>query len=187
MAFVGQTMDPWDVPVKQAVEVMQKIWGATSDHEYEIMTSTPVYQKVCDRFGSRTVLIYIFQTVQRCADSWRNGVGSTGITSLLSFFDSQEYLLDSDEERQEFAKYYLEDLHFLYKDSDREDKKVRKSGCYPVHVSDNEMILYRNGRGFFAAPWLSRRLLHTSLLPKVLKRFLASTILINQLLQLSVV
>ena len=60
MAFVSQTVDPWDVPVKQAVEVMQKIWDATSAHEYEITTSTPVYQKVCDRFCSRMVLIYIY-------------------------------------------------------------------------------------------------------------------------------
>jgi len=25
MAFVGQTMDPWDVPVKQSALIMQKI------------------------------------------------------------------------------------------------------------------------------------------------------------------
>jgi hypothetical protein len=46
MAFVGQTADPWDVPVKQAVKVMQKIWDATTDNEYEITTSTAVFHKV---------------------------------------------------------------------------------------------------------------------------------------------
>jgi hypothetical protein len=46
MAFVGQTTNPWDVPAKQAVMVMQKIWNATSTHKYEIMTSTPIYKKV---------------------------------------------------------------------------------------------------------------------------------------------
>ena len=127
MVFVSQTADPWDVPVRQAVEVMPKIWDATCDHEYNIMSSTPVFQKVCDTFGFRKILIFIFQTVQRCADSWRNVVGSTGITGLLAFFDSQDSLRDSDEERQEFAKYYLKDLRFLYKDSDSEDKKVCKS------------------------------------------------------------
>ena len=50
MAFVGQTADPWDVPVKQAVKVMQKIWDATTDKEYEITISTVVYHKVSDRF-----------------------------------------------------------------------------------------------------------------------------------------
>ena len=115
------------MPVRQAVEVMQKIWDATCDHEYNIMSSTPVFQKVCDTFGFRKILIFIFQTVQRCADSWRNVVGSTGITGLLAFFDSQYFLRDSDEEHQEFAKYYLKDLCFLYKDSDSEDKKVCKS------------------------------------------------------------
>jgi hypothetical protein len=48
MAFVGQIADPWDVPVKQSVQVMQKIWDATSHYEYEIATSAAVYQKVRD-------------------------------------------------------------------------------------------------------------------------------------------
>jgi hypothetical protein len=46
ITFVSQTADPWDVPVRQAIEVMQKIWDATSDDKYEIMTSTLVYQRV---------------------------------------------------------------------------------------------------------------------------------------------
>ena len=46
MVFIGQTADPWDVPVKRAVEVMQKIWNSTSLREYEITNLTPVYQKV---------------------------------------------------------------------------------------------------------------------------------------------
>jgi hypothetical protein len=70
MVFVSQTVDPWDVPVKQAVEVMQKIWDATCDCEYEIMPSTQVCQKVCDMFGSRAILIFIFQMIQRCPDLW---------------------------------------------------------------------------------------------------------------------
>ena len=164
------------MPVKQAVEVMQKIWDATCHREYKITPSTPVCQKVCDTFGSRTILTFIFQTIQRCVDSWRNVVGSTGTSSLLAFFDSQESLRDSDEERQEFAKYYLEDLRFLYKDSDSEDKKVCKSGRYPVH---NKMILYRNGKGSFAAHWFSRHSLRTSQLPKAPRRFPASMVLIN--------
>ena len=59
MAFVGQTADPWDVPVKQSVKVMQKIWDETNNYQYEITTSTAVYQKVCDWFGSTTILKYI--------------------------------------------------------------------------------------------------------------------------------
>ena len=46
MAFVGQTANPWDVPIKQAVLVMQKIWDATTDNEYKITMSTAVFQKV---------------------------------------------------------------------------------------------------------------------------------------------
>jgi hypothetical protein len=48
LAFVGQTADPWDVLVKQLVQVMQRIWDATSHYDYEITTSAAIYQKVCD-------------------------------------------------------------------------------------------------------------------------------------------
>ncbi|KAH9023765.1 hypothetical protein EDB85DRAFT_1894623 [Lactarius pseudohatsudake] len=110
MAFVGQTADPWDVPIKQAVEVMQKIWDATNGHEYEITSSSAVCQKA----------------IQRLADSWRNVIGSIGISSVQTFCDSQDLLRDSDSERQKFASYYLEDLRFLYEDTDHEDKKKWK-------------------------------------------------------------
>jgi hypothetical protein len=45
----------------------------------------------------------------------------------MAFFDAQDDLRESDVERQEFAKYYLMDLRFLYKDSDHDDKRVRDS------------------------------------------------------------
>ena len=53
MAFVGQTVNPWDVPVRQSLLVMQKIWDVTSTVEYQITPTTPIYQKVCDRLASR--------------------------------------------------------------------------------------------------------------------------------------
>ena len=56
MAFVGQTTNSWDVPVKQSVKVMQKIWDETNSYQYEITTSTSVYQKVCEWYGSMTIL-----------------------------------------------------------------------------------------------------------------------------------
>ena len=57
MAFVGQTVDPWDVPVKQAVAIMQKIWNTISSKPYEITDSTLVYKKVsvCQRICSLSV------------------------------------------------------------------------------------------------------------------------------------
>lgn len=42
----------------------------------------------------------------------------------MAFFDNHSALQDSDEERVNFAKYYLEDLRFLYKDAEDENKKV---------------------------------------------------------------
>lgn len=42
----------------------------------------------------------------------------------MVFLNAQEDLWDSDEENVVFAKYYLEDLCFLYKDSEHESKKL---------------------------------------------------------------
>ena len=68
----------------------------------------------------------------------------------MAFFDAPQVsedddniinLQNSDEERINFAKFYLEDLRFLYKDSADEDKKV----CGPEYdhgkLSNNIMIL----------------------------------------------
>ena len=42
----------------------------------------------------------------------------------MAFFEAQPDLQNSDEERKGFAKYYLKDLRFLYKDCENENKKV---------------------------------------------------------------
>jgi hypothetical protein len=46
MAYVGQSMDPWDMPPKLAVKTMQTIWNATGGKDYEVTALTAVYQKV---------------------------------------------------------------------------------------------------------------------------------------------
>lgn len=42
----------------------------------------------------------------------------------MAFFDSQPDLQNSDVERIEFAKFYLEDLRFLYENTENKNKKV---------------------------------------------------------------
>jgi len=68
------------------------------------------------------------QVVQHLAESWHKTIGSTGIAIILEFCDSQDSLVDSDEERVEFATYYLEDSRFLYGDADDDNKKVCHHG-----------------------------------------------------------
>ena len=74
------------------------------------------------------------QTVQRLVDSWCNVIRSNGIAVLMAFFDTQPGLQDSDKERVDFSKSYLEDLRFLYKDSNNADKKVCYFEHYPSHL-----------------------------------------------------
>ena len=58
---------------------------------------------------------------------------------LLAFFDSQDDLRESDTERQDYANYYLTNLRFTYKDSDREDKSVSKFKYNPQYLSNNDV------------------------------------------------
>lgn len=96
---------------------------------------------------------------------------------LMAFFDSQADMRDSDSDRQEFARCYLKDLRFLYKDSKNEDKKVRHSKCpHPSLVITSE-YLFRSGRGSFVVH-SSSSLSVLILLPlKVLWMFPTSTMI----------
>lgn len=136
MAFVGQVENPWEMPTKLALEVMQKIWNATCAFEYQITKETEVYHRVrTNRLGSGTILIYIFQAKQRLADSWRVIIGDTGLSSLKAFFDARE-IYNSNEERQRFAKHSLERFRFLYRDSEGEVCSQDDIPC----VGGNDMI-----------------------------------------------
>jgi hypothetical protein len=152
------------MPVRKAVRAMQYIWDVSCAYKYKITRNTPVHQKVCDQSGSGTIPISNSQAVQHCADSWQKMLSG----QLASRpFDSREYLRNSHEERQEFARYYPKDFRFLYKDTDRGDKNACKPGCYPVTPL---MVFYRNGGGNCVTAWTlgcPDVLLHTSQQPKV--------------------
>lgn len=62
--------------------------------------------------------------MQRVSDSWRSTMGSTAIAVVLAFCNGNPELKDSDENRQEFATDYLENLRFLYQKSDGDDITV---------------------------------------------------------------
>ena len=83
-------------------------------------------------------------------DSWHNVIGSAGIAILLVFCDSQDDLCSSDEEHVEFAKYYLEDLHFLYTDTDHDDKKVHDPNTIVVYISKDS----QQWKGVFCGPFI---------------------------------
>ena len=54
---------------------------------------------------------------------------------LMAFFDDQPDLQNSDEECIIFAKFYLENLRFLYKDSENENKKLCDFDNNPSHLT----------------------------------------------------
>ena len=74
----------------------------------------------------------MLQTVQCTSDSWCNTTGSTGVAVILAYCYSNPDLRDSDENRQEFAAFYLQHLRFLYKKSGGDDPAVRTL----FHITD---------------------------------------------------
>ena len=72
--------------------------------------------------------------------------------------DSQEDLQNLDKECVKFAKYFLKDLCFMYRDADYDDKKI----CDAEYSLIIYIIILRNGRGSFMGPLSSRFSLLTS-------------------------
>jgi len=65
-------------------------------------------------------LIYYFsQAQQRVSDSWRSTIGSAALAIVNAFFDANEEF-ETNEARQEFATDMIENLGFLYENTDSE-------------------------------------------------------------------
>lgn len=62
--------------------------------------------------------------MQRLADSWRSSIGSAALSIVTAYFELEEDLKDSDEDRAEFAEFALDKLRFCYKKADGNDKEV---------------------------------------------------------------
>ena len=71
--------------------------------------------------------------MQHVVDLWCSPIGSTAIMIVIAFLNSHSDLLSTVEERQEWVTWYLQDLHFTYKDSDSDDKNVCACDCAIKH------------------------------------------------------
>jgi len=174
MVFVGQTADPWDVPVKQLVQVMQKIWDTTSCYEYEITTSAAIYQKVHDWLHLRTILKYIpdsstpLRLLAQCYwIHWHHSpLGILWYPRKLMRFRWRMYRV---------CKVLPGGSSLFVSSQWTQQQKGMWPWTLSLYMSNNNIILFRNGRGSFTAPSSSRHLLLTSWLLKVLQGFLIST------------
>ena len=79
------------------------------------------------------LLTVFLQTLQRLADSWRSSIGSSALSILIAFFESQDDLRDSDEGRVKFADYALDKFRFCYKKADGDDEEVSVHPACMVH------------------------------------------------------
>jgi hypothetical protein len=56
--------------------------------------------------------------MQRVYDSWRATMGSTAIAIVNSVYENSNDELPTDDDHQEYAEQQLDDLEFLYGDTD---------------------------------------------------------------------
>ena len=70
--------------------------------------------------------------MQHISNSWHSPIGSTAIIVLIAFFNSNMEQYATNEIRQGWAAWYLEDFCFAYKDSDGNDKSVHAILFYCV-------------------------------------------------------
>ena len=150
---------------------MQKIWDATSCYEYEITTSAAVYQKVCDWLSSRMILKYMpdfslpLRLLAQCYRiCWHCGpLGILWYPRKLTKFRQRMYRVC---EVLPWGSSFFVSSEWTW---------WQKGMCplkLSLHMSNNNIILLRNGRGFFVAPSSSRLSLLTSWPLKAVQEFL---------------
>ncbi|KAG2739995.1 hypothetical protein P692DRAFT_20754477 [Suillus brevipes Sb2] len=94
MYWVGNSDHAWTIPEIELESVLESIF-------YEL-------------------LIHFSQVSQRIHE-WRASFGSTAVTVLMAFFTSTpDY--ETQEAREEYAEYQLQDCRFIYEDPDNEDQ-----------------------------------------------------------------
>ena len=129
MTHVACQDNPFENHVTTGLAAMQKIWNHLfTKVPYKIVQNSPIYQLVCHNIlfiSLYTLKTFMLQTLQHVSDSWRSTISSTTITVVLAYCKANVDLKDSDELHQEFAKYYLQDLCFLYHKAEGDDPKVR--------------------------------------------------------------
>lgn len=77
--------------------------------------------------------------MQYVADSWHSAIGSCAIMAITAFFDSDEHVatFSTDSERQDWATFYLEHNHLLYRQDHDDDPRVSCSSLfYPPSTHD---------------------------------------------------
>ncbi|KAG2055772.1 hypothetical protein BDR06DRAFT_1006617 [Suillus hirtellus] len=79
------------------------------------------------------ILKDIFMVVCQRISEWRGNFGSTAITILMAFFASMDKY-KTKEAHKEYAKYQLEDSHFVYEDPDNEDSPGAFLSEFILHI-----------------------------------------------------
>lgn len=124
--FVARGDNPWAVEDSIALSALKKIWTKIYGNEkFAITTDGPVFAVVSSTYFFPMIRSdYIHsQAQQRVSDTWRSVIGSTAIAIVNAFFESNKDL-ESDEDCKAFAADGLNDLKFLYANTESDDPRV---------------------------------------------------------------
>ncbi|KAF8521077.1 hypothetical protein BU17DRAFT_88282 [Hysterangium stoloniferum] len=101
--WVGKQPDPWNLAYYDIVDTLQEIWDV-------------IYKKIPYVVEQKDA---VFAVAMQCiSDSWHATFGSTAITIIKSIFENSEDGFSTDDDDQVFAQHQLDNLEFLYRDTD---------------------------------------------------------------------
>ena len=130
---------------------MKKIWVQIYGRKvlYEITTNADAYKKVCHLLFMEMAICFNLshlQAEQHICDTWCTAFGPAAIAAINDFFEANKNNFCTDETRQVFTREIVEDLAFLYSNTESNDPNV--SLIFPSYRFGMTFV-HRNTKGFF--------------------------------------
>ncbi|KAG1862089.1 hypothetical protein DFJ58DRAFT_839509 [Suillus subalutaceus] len=107
----GENAHPWLIEDDVLIPILTKVWNIVYAHNPSLMK----YQIVPG--GA------VYHVVKQCPSEWHGGFGSAAVMIIMSLMAS-DTTYETDQEHTKFAKFWLEDNHFIFSDVSSDDPEV---------------------------------------------------------------
>ncbi|KAG0698636.1 hypothetical protein DFH29DRAFT_877863 [Suillus ampliporus] len=106
----GDNIDPWLIEDDTFVPVLQEVWKVVYDGRLSLMSHAIVP-------GSA-----VYQVTKQRLSEWRGGFGSA-VVMMFTTFMAADPLYNNEDQRADFADFWLEDNRWLFANVESDDKK----------------------------------------------------------------
>ncbi|KAG1871739.1 hypothetical protein DFJ58DRAFT_722473 [Suillus subalutaceus] len=117
----GENVHPWLIEDNVLIPILTKAWNI-------IYADNPSLMKYQIVPGGA-----IHHVVKQCLSEWHRGFGSAAVMIITSLMAS-DTMYKTDQEHTKFAKFWLEDNHFLFSDVSSDDPEVRMVRDVAVYI-----------------------------------------------------